>query len=232
VRRFFGNVDPIGKQLRRVNPGSATPLPWLQIVGVVGDIRHNSLQAPPSAEVYVPYLQNASRDMAVVVRAASDPKALIPSINQQVFSVDKEQPLYNVRTMEQVMADSVVINRFLVYLLGVFSAVALVLATIGIYGVISYSVTQRTHEIGIRMALGAQPPDITKMIVKQGMRLAMLGIGIGLVVAIILMQLLSGLLFGVGAADPITFLATALLLGLVAFGASYFPARRATHRFL
>jgi predicted permease len=227
VRRYFGGEDPVGKRLRRVNPGGP-PLPWLEVVGVVGDIRHAGLQAPPNPEVYVPFLQNPARDMAVVVRSASDPKGLVLPINQQFLSVDKEQPPFNVRTMEEVTAESLVINRILMYLLGVFSVIALVLAAIGIYSVISYSVTQRTHEIGILMALGAQPPYITKLIVGQGIRMALLGIGIGIVAAFILARLLSGLLFGVGSADPITFTATVLLLGLVALVASYFPARRAT----
>jgi putative ABC transport system permease protein len=227
VRRHFGGEDPVGKRLRRANPGGQ-PLPWLEVVGVVGDIRHTGLQAPPAPEVYVPFMQNPARDMAVVVRAPSDPKGLALPVNQQVLGVDKEQPLFNVRTMEEVAAESIVISRFMMYLLGVFSAIALVLAAIGIYSVISYSVTQRTHEIGIRMALGAQPPHIQKMIVRQGMRMALLGIGIGIVAALILARLLSGLIFGVGSADPITFAATVLLLGLVALGASYFPARRAT----
>jgi predicted permease len=227
VRRHFGGEDPVGKQLRRLNPGGP-PLPWMEVVGVVGDIKHMGLQAPPSAEVYVPYLQNPARDMVVVARTAADPKALALPISQQVVGLDREQSVFNLRTMEEVAAESVFVNRFLMYLLSIFSVIALVLAAVGIYGVISYSVTQRTHEIGIRMALGAQPPDIRKMIVGQGMRMALLGIGIGLVLAFAAAQLLRGLLYGVGAADVLTFGGTALLLGIVALVASYFPARRAT----
>ncbi|MFL6211444.1 MAG: ABC transporter permease [Pyrinomonadaceae bacterium] len=227
VRRYFGGQDPVGQRLRRVNP-NGQPLPWLQIVGVVGNIKHTSLQAPPSAEVYVPYLQNPARDLSLVIRSATDPVGLIMPANQQISAIDKDQSINNVMTMNEIMAQSLALNRFSTYLLGIFSVIALVLAAIGIYSVISYSVTQRTHEIGIRMALGARATHINKMIVRQGMRLAGIGIGIGVVVALGLMTLLTSLLYGVGAADPITFGGTILVLGLVAFLASYFPARRAT----
>jgi predicted permease len=227
VRRYFGGEDPVGKRLRRASP-NGEPLPWLEIVGVVGNIKHNSLQAQPSAEVYVPYLQNPSRDLSVVLRSATDPQGIITAATQQISGVDKEQALKNVLTMNEIMTRSLALNRFTTYLLGIFSVIALVLAAIGIYGVISYSVTQRTHEIGIRMALGARRAHINKMIVRQVMRLAAIGIGIGVVAALGLMTLLTGLLYGVGSADPITFGGTILVLGLVAFAAGYFPARRAT----
>jgi putative ABC transport system permease protein len=227
VRRYFGGGEALGKRLRRINP-DGEPLPWLQIVGVVGDIRHSSLQMPPSPEFYVPYAQNPSRDLSVIVRSASDPTALAPSVTRAVFDLDKEQSLQNVRTMEQVMADSLALSRFSMYLLGIFSVIAVALAAVGIYSVISYSVTQRTHEIGICMALGAQSPYIMKLIVGQGMRLALVGIGIGLAASVGLMGLLGGLLYGVGATDPVTLGATALLLGLVALVACLLPARRAT----
>jgi predicted permease len=227
VRRFFGGEDPVGKRLRRVSP-NGEPLPWLEIVGVVGNIKHSSLQAPPGAEVYVPYLQNPSRDLSVVLRSATDPQGLVMAVSQQISGIDKDQSLNNVLTMDELMSRSLALNRFSTYLLGVFSVIALVLAAIGIYSVISYSVTQRTHEIGIRMALGARAKHINKMIVRQGMRLALIGIGIGIAAALGLMTLLTGLLYGVGSADPITFGGTILVLGLVAFAASYFPARRAT----
>jgi putative ABC transport system permease protein len=228
ANRYWPDQDPIGKRVRRVVPGAKEPLPWLQIVGVVKAIRHISLQDKPKPELYVPYQQNASRDMTLVLRTASDPLQLVSAVRNEVGSVDKDQPLFNINTMEQVVNESMVLNRFSMYLLAVFSIIALVLAAVGIYGVMSYSVTQRRHEIGVRIALGAQRTDVIKMIVKQGMGLALLGVGIGLLAALGLMRLIASLLYGVSANDLLTFGATALLLSLVALMASYFPALRAT----
>jgi predicted permease len=228
AKRYWPNQDPLGKRVRRVVPGSAGSLPWLQVVGVVRDFRHISLQARPSAELYVPYFQNASPDMVLVARTSGDPLGLVAAARSQVSNVDRDQPLFNLRTMEQVVDESVVLSRFSMYMLAVFSMVALVLAAVGIYGVMSYSVSQRQHEIGIRIALGAKDPAVIKMIVKEGMMLALIGIGIGLLGAFGMMRLMASLLYGVGASDLLTFGGTAVLLSLVALVASYFPALRAT----
>lgn len=228
AKRYWPNDDPLGKRVRRKVPGAANPLPWLQVVGVVRDIRHTSLQAGPSPELYVPYQQETSRDMVLVVRTSSDTLGLVPAVRSQVSNVDKDQPLFNIKTMDQVVEESMNLSRFSMYLLSAFSIVALILAAVGIYSVMSYSVIQRQNEIGIRIALGAQDPDVIKMIVKQGMVLALIGVGIGLMAAFGMMRLIASLLYGVGASDLLTFGGTALLLSSVALVASYFPAVRAT----
>jgi putative ABC transport system permease protein len=225
--RYFPNEDPLGKRIRRI-AGPGQDLPWLEIVGIVGDVRHSSVDAKPSPEVYVPLLQNSSRDMTLVVRSQVDPQYLASTVRQQVLRTDKDQPTFNVKTMEQVVGESMFINRFSMYLLGVFAAVALVLAAVGIYGVMSYSVSQRTREIGIRVALGAKPLDVIKMVIKRGMLLALIGIGIGLFVAYMVGRFVASLLYGVSEKDIVTFTVSAVVLMLVAFISSYIPARRAT----
>jgi putative ABC transport system permease protein len=166
--------------------------------------------------------------MSLVVRTASDPASLTAAIRQEVWAVDRDQPIAKVETMERLVANSVARTRFNTLLLAVFAVVALLLSAVGVYGVISYSVTQRTHEIGVRMALGAQRRDILKLVVGQGMMLALAGVVIGLAAAFALTRLMSSLLFGVRATDPMTFTVVSLLLALVAFIATYVPARRAT----
>jgi putative ABC transport system permease protein len=228
ARRYFPDEDPVGKRLRRTVGQGQKPLPWLEIVGVVGDIRHSSVDSGPNPEVYVPLLQNPSRDMSVVMRTASDPRNLIESARGQILSVDKDQPVFNIKAMEQVVDESVFISRFSMYLIGLFAALALILAAVGIYSVMSYTITQRTHEIGIRMALGAQPRNILLMVLKQGMLLTLLGVFVGLLVAVAVMRYLSSLLYGVSENDLTTFGLMALLLVLVALFSTYFPARQAT----
>jgi putative ABC transport system permease protein len=166
--------------------------------------------------------------LTLVVRGSTDPLRLMPAVRSEILSLDKELPVYNVMTMNQVITNSVFLTRFSMYLLALFGVVALVMAAVGIYSVMSYSVTQRQHEIGIRMALGAVPRDVVKLIVRQGMSLALIGVGVGLLAAFVVMRLLSSLLYGVSSTDLLTFGATALILVTVGFVASYFPARRAT----
>jgi predicted permease len=224
--RFFPNQDPIGKRIRRI-AGPGQELPWLEVVGIVGDIRHLSANVKPVPEVYVPLLQNAERDMTLVIRSRSDPQYLALAMREQVLNADKDQPVFNVRPMEEVVAESMFMNRFSMYLLGVFAAVALVLAAVGIYGVMSYNISQRTREIGIRAALGAEPFDILKLTIKRGMFLAVMGIGIGLVIAYLGGRFLASLLYGVSEKDAVTFALSTALLMFVAFASSYIPARRA-----
>jgi putative ABC transport system permease protein len=226
AERYFPGEDALGKRLivdsEKYPEGN-------EIVGIVGDVRHKTLDAEGGAEFYRSYLQFPERSMALVVRtAAADPTAIASSIRSAVRQVDKDQPISNVQTMDQLLADSVARRRFNMLLLGIFAGVALVLAAIGIFGVMNYSVTQRTHEIGIRMALGAQPGDVLKMVVGQGMVLALIGVVLGLGAAFVMTRVMSNLLFGVSATDPVTFTGVSLLLSVIAFLACYIPARRAT----
>jgi putative ABC transport system permease protein len=229
ARRYFGDEDPIGK---RVNLGSTQNPNWFTIVGVVRDTRHESLGAEPYSQMYTINTQAPVRSMALVVRTTGDPAKMIPTIRSTITAMDSTLALNNARTMAQVMATSLARPRFNMLLMSLFAVVALLLAAVGIYGVMSYSVTQRTHEIGVRMALGASSSEVVKMVVRQGMVLTLVGVGIGLAgayaVTALIRSLLSGLLFQVGTHDPLTFAGIAVLLGLVALLACLIPARRAT----
>jgi putative ABC transport system permease protein len=178
--------------------------------------------------MYVPFSQNPWREMTFVVRTHSDPKSLSSAAREQIYGIDKDQPVYNIKNMEEIVAGSAYLNRFSMSLLGIFAAVALILASIGIYSLIAYSVTQRTHEIGIRMALGARPRDVLILFVKQGMVLALIGIVIGALGAFGATRFLSSLLFGVSTSDITTFAVSAFVLALVVLAASSVPARKAT----
>jgi putative ABC transport system permease protein len=225
VRKYFPGEDPLGKRIL-VNMGSQ-PTPT-EIIGVVGDARYDKLDGELRPMVYWTPPQLTYSSMALVVRADGDPAALGPAAMREIQAVDKEQPVSDVRTMESWVADSTARTRFGTLLLGAFACAALVLAAVGIYGVISYSVAQRRNEIGIRMALGAQTRDVLRLVVGQGMRLVLAGVGVGLLGAFALTRLMSGLLYGVAATDPPTFAANALLLAAVSLLACYVPARRAT----
>ncbi|HEV2488227.1 MAG TPA: ABC transporter permease [Candidatus Acidoferrales bacterium] len=229
ARQYWPNNDPIGKRFMfgHFNPSSKNPPKWITVVGVVGDTKLYGLANPSRLEVYVPYRQSASSDMDLLVKSAVDPAALTSTIRGVVASIDKDQPIFAIVTMNQLLSDSVATRRITLVLLGAFSALALVLAAIGIYGVISYSVAQRTHEFGIRMALGAQHRDVLRMVLGQGGRIAFSGIAIGLGAALALTRLMSSLLFSVSAFDPLTFVGVAILLVIVALLACYIPARRA-----
>ena len=225
ARRYWPGQEPVGKRIK-VGLKSAD-LPWLTVVGVVGDVRHFSLDREPRPEVYRPYLVNPLTGPIVVVRAKANPQALIPLVREQMRALDPSASISDFSTMEELVSRSVSERRFSMLLLAVFAVVALILAAVGIYGVMAYSVTQRTHEIGIRMALGAQRGHVLKLIVRQGMSLTMIGVGVGVIAAMGLTQLTSKLLFGVRATDPATYLGMSLLLTLVALFACYLPARRA-----
>ena len=223
ARRYFADGNPLGKHL---TVGRA-PQPF-EIVGVVGDVQNAGLDATPGPHAYTPYRQRPWSAISLVVRSNAEPLALTADVRAQVLSVDKDQPVTAVQTMEQILADNVSQPRLTMLLLGIFAAVAMLLAAVGIYGVMSYSVTQRTHEIGIRMALGASRGDVLRLVVGQGMALALAGVVIGLGAALALTRLMAGLLFGVGTTDPLTFTVTPLVLAGVALVASFVPARRAT----
>jgi len=225
ARRYWPNEEAIGKRLGLDDPAKQV---WREIVGIVGNVKHQSLDAEVKPEVYFPYQQYPKNFMSLVARTSSDPANLIPAIRNQVLSIDKDQPVFDIKTMDQRLAKSVAPSRFVMLLLGIFSAVALILAAVGIYGVMAYLVTQRTHEIGIRMALGAQNRDVLKMVVGQGMALVLVGVVIGLIASFALTRLMRTLLFGVTPTDALTFAAVSLGLIAVALLACYIPARRAT----
>jgi putative ABC transport system permease protein len=228
--KYFPNENPLGKRLQL----GATPdkdVPTMEIVGVIGDVRPG-LGVDPQTEMYLPYRQAdlilPVFQLSVVLRTAADPQLQTAALRSALGEIDPNQPLVRVRTMEENMAATVAQPRFRTWLIGIFAAVALVLAAVGVYGVMSYTVTQRTNEIGIRVTLGAQPEDVFKAIVGEGLRLALAGVAIGNVAALALTRLLQSFLFGISAYDPITFLGVAMLLTMVAAAASFFPARRAT----
>jgi putative ABC transport system permease protein len=199
-----------------------------EIVGVVGDTKTGSLTGEGGMQIYVPHAQDSQWNfMGLVIRTAGDPAAFATTLRREVQALDKSQPIYNVRTMDDVVMNSIGTRRVSMQLFTVFACAALLLAALGIYGVMAYSVTQRTQEIGIRVALGAQKGDLLAMVVRQGMMLALIGIGVGLVGAFGLTRVIASLLFGVNATDPLTFAAISLLLAAVALLACYLPARRA-----
>jgi len=201
---------------------------WETIVGVVRNEKQDSLSAEPQPEAYKSQLQEAQSSMALVVRTAVDPKTLVGAAREEIRRLDKDLPLYDVKTMNDLVYESLARARFTTILLAIFAALALTLASVGIYGVMSYSVSQRTQEIGIRVALGAQRRDIFKQVVGQAMRLAGFGVAVGLVSAFVLTRLMATLLYRVSTTDPLVFGMIALLLSGVSFFASYLPARRAT----
>jgi predicted permease len=224
AQRCFPNSDAVGKHFMF---GHSSKGDWITIVGVVGDTKLYGLANPARLEVYVPLRQHANSTMDLILKSKIDPAALTSAIRGVVASVDKDQPIFAIVTMNQLLNDSVSTQRTTLALLGLFSGLALTLAAVGVYGVMAYSVTQRTHEIGVRMALGAPPKDISRMVLKQGLRIALVGVAIGLAASIGLTRLMSRLLFSVGANDPATFAGVAILLMLVALVACYIPARRA-----
>ncbi|MCI0486765.1 MAG: ABC transporter permease [Blastocatellia bacterium] len=226
AQRYWPGEDPIGKRLKETDAGD----PWLSVVGVVRDVKYRRLPQNPNADpdVYYPLLQAPNRDLHLAVRTEADPAGLTAAIRRELQKLDSDLPVYSVTTMAQQVAGQTTQARFSTWLLGIFGGLALVLATVGIYSVMAYAVEQRTHEIGIRLALGARVGDVLKLVIGQGMRLALLGVALGLGAALALTQLMKRLLFGVAAADPLTFGLIALLLILVALAACHVPARRAT----
>jgi predicted permease len=225
ARQYFPNEDPIGK---RINPG-ADPPDWWEIVGVVGDIKYYGLEAETPPAFYRPMAQRTWWGAFLIVKTEMvNPLNLIAAVRNEMRALDRELPATQINTLEQRFSKSVAQPRFRTTLITIFAALALILASIGIYGVISYSVTQRTHEFGIRIALGARSGDLLKLVVRQGMKLAAIGLGLGLLGALALTRLMTKLLFGVSATDPATFALIAFLLTLVVLPACYIPARRAT----
>ena len=244
AKRYWPDEDPIGHRIKWGNREFGSP--WMTVVGVVGDVRNRGLDTPPKPTVYVPHLQlgepvktpvgvtlrdimsEDARSIDLVVRSSNGEAAgLSGAVRAAVWAVDPNQPVTRMKTMEQVLSDTMLTQRFSTWLLTIFAGMALALAAAGIYGVISYSVSQRTHEIGIRMALGAQHRDVLRLVVGQGMLPPLVGLGIGIAGALALTRFMSSLLFNVSVTDPVTFVVIGCLLLMVAAAASYLPARRA-----
>ena len=233
ARRYWADEDPLGKRLQPHFPRAKVPWrpestnTWLTIVGVVGDVAEDGLNDERPTEIYVPYMQNPSSLMNLLVRTTSDPLQLVPGVRNEVRRVGHDQPVSNIKTMESVFSESIAAPRVITSLVATFAAIALALAAIGVYSVISYSVAQRTHEVGIRIALGAQQQHVIGMILGQGLKLVLLGLAIGLTAAFAVTRVISSMLFGVTATDPLIFVMVSLLMVVIAIVASYFPARRA-----
>jgi putative ABC transport system permease protein len=227
ARRFWPDEDPVGKRISATgsNPEQG---PWQTIVGVVGNVRHLGLDIEPRPEVYFHMNTSPFFSPIFAIRTTGDPKNLVAAVRAEVRAIDPNLAAAGINTMEQLVAGSLVLRRFSLVLFGVFAAIALLLAAVGIYGVMSYAVTERTHEIGVRLALGAQPRAVLRLVVREGATLALIGVGLGLAGAFALTRVMEGLLYGVSATDPITFTAIPIILIGVALGACAVPARRAT----
>ena len=235
ARTFWPNQDPVGQQIRLGGTGPGPDTLPRTVVGVVADVRHKGLDAETKTQMYLPHTQFPSTDsnfainrMSLVVRARTDPLMLAPAVRREIRALDPEIPVSRVRSMEQVLSASASVRELNVMLLSVFAAVALTLAALGIYGVMAYTVTQRTKEIGVRMALGASAVEVQRLVLRQGLLLAGLGVLLGALGAVALGRVLTSLLFGVSATDPTIYAAVTAVLAAVALLATYVPARRAT----
>jgi putative ABC transport system permease protein len=230
AKKYFPDQDPVGRRIQTGDPDPRSP--WETIVGVVGDVKYSGLDAQPAPTLYVPYNENGwimwSRDMYLVVRTPLEPAAIVPALRAQLESINRDIPLASVQTMDHLIEDSVVQEKFRTWLVGIFAGLALLLAAIGIYAVISYSVVQRTREIGVRMALGADRIAVLSMVLGQGMKLATAGLSIGVVAAFAITRVLRSLLYSTSTTDPLSYLATSAVLMAVVVLACYVPARRAT----
>ena len=224
VRHAFAGRDPVGHEISM----DGAKGPWREVVGVIADTRNYTLERESWPEIYIPYEQDPTLVMFFVLRSKGDPISLVDGLRRSIASVDPNEPVERIETMDDVVEKLVAPSRFKLELLGSFAVLALLLGAIGLYGVISYGVSERTHEIGVRMALGAERVNVLKLVMGQGFRLTLTGIGIGIVGALAMTRYLSSLLYGVKSTDPLTFVAVSLLLAAVALLASYLPARRAT----
>ncbi|HWN99502.1 MAG TPA: ABC transporter permease [Blastocatellia bacterium] len=225
ARRFWPDENPVGKKIKL---GFVAESKVREIVGIVGDARHDGLDSDPRTEVFLPHLQEPYGSMTYIVRTTAEPSMVLQAIKNEVWAVNKNLPFSSIATIDDLVSRSLGERRFNLVLLGAFAAIALALASIGIYGLMSFSTSRRTHEIGLRMALGAQSRDIIEQILKEGMILTISGLALGLIASIGLTRLLSSLLFGVSATDPLTFIAISIVLAGVALVACFVPARRAT----
>jgi len=227
ARTYWPNENPIGKRIKR--GGAQSTAPWMTVVGVVRHVRYRTLESPSRVQLYWPEVQNPSPDLSIVIRTATEPHALASAVERQILAIDPDQPAYMVRTMDELMSNSMARRRLSTWLLSAFAGIAMLLAAAGVYGVISHSVAQRTRELGIRMALGASRGQILRMVIQHSLGLVVIGVAIGLAGSLFLTRLMTGMLFNVRATDPFTFAAVALILACVGLIAGYLPARRATH---
>jgi putative ABC transport system permease protein len=225
ARRFWPGENPIGK---RLTPSFHSKEGAREIVGVVGDVKARGLDSDASTMMYLPYKQAPRPFMSFVVRTSSNPESLVQPVSRAIYSIDKEQALTDVQTMDQVLMQSLSDRRFNMTLLLTFAGVALVLAAVGVYGVMNYTVTLRRRELGIRMALGAKASDVLRLVLRQGLTLTLIGVGAGLISAYALTRLMASLLYGVTATDYLTFASVSAVLIVVGLVASFVPARRAT----
>jgi putative ABC transport system permease protein len=225
ARRLWPGEDPIGKRLKQGFPEDKTS--WREVVGVVGDVKQNGIDKEPPLQCYMPLPQEPMRSLVAVARTTGDPLAMASKIEERIHSIDRDLPVFSVRSMDQLLDESISQQQLAMALLAGFALLALLLAAMGIYGVMSYAVTTRTHEIGVRMAMGARPTDVLRLVVGQGMTLALIGVAIGLSAALAMTRVMASLLFGVSSTDPLTFVVISLLLIAVAALACYLPARRA-----
>jgi putative ABC transport system permease protein len=231
VRRYWPNQDPLGKRITFGPPAGAADTSsreWIDVVGVVGHTKHEGLDAEARLQVYLPYRQSPIPFMTIAARTAGDPADYANQMRRAVQSIDPDQPIANLRTMDELIGQSVGQRRLSMLLLSLFSGIALVLASVGIYGLMSYSVAQRSRELGVRIALGAARSDVLRLVLRQGMSLALMGIVIGVGAAFGLTRLIESQLYGVRATDPSTFVGVAVLLGITALAANLVPALRAT----
>ncbi|MBA3258132.1 MAG: FtsX-like permease family protein [Gemmatimonadales bacterium] len=225
ARRFWRGENPLGKRFKY--GGEESDAPWRTIVGVVGDMRRTGYDAPVRHETFFPPAMEPGPRMTLVVRTAGDPLSLAGAVRAEVRGIDAEQPVYEIQSMDQLLSTMVAQRRFSMTLLGSLAGLALLLGLVGVYGVTSYLVTQRTREVGLRLALGAEPGQLVRMVVRQGMSVAAVGIGIGLLGALAVARLMAGLLSGVGPTDIATLVTVTALLALATLLANYVPARRA-----
>jgi len=231
ARQYWHGEDPLGRRFKVGGPEDADT-PWVTVVGVVADVRQNDVDAPAKSELYMPYHQGAYLESfapkTLAIRTAGDPSAVMASVRRQIAAVDKDVPLSDVRTMDEIVGKAMSGRRVGTMLVGAFAALALLLASVGIYGLLSHRVQQMMPEIGVRLALGASPRDVFGLIVWRGMRLMLVGTAAGLALSLAVTRFLQSILFGVSAGDPFTFLAAPLVLAIVALGACVLPARRAS----
>jgi putative ABC transport system permease protein len=227
AKQFFRERNPLGQFIFIGNSGPEKGQIWREVVGVVGDIKDEGLESGGSLALYEPYTQKTWSEMTVFLRTDGDPSQMAGAVRSEVAALDKDQPVAAIATGEQLMASAVVQPQLRTMLLAIFAGVALVLAGFGVYGVMSNTVAQRTHEIGVRMALGAQQSSMLRLVVGNGLRLTLIGVAFGMGGALMLTRLMKGFLFHVTPTDPETFAAVAFFLVLVAFLSSYIPARRA-----
>jgi ABC-type lipoprotein release transport system permease subunit len=227
ARQLWPGTDPVGKRIRTGGFDARPDTPWMTVVGVVGRIKQDSLDTESRMALYRAQTQFPSRAMNVVLRTEGDPEALAAAVRREIGALDPDLPIYNLRTMSSRVSESLAPRRFSTMMLALFAALALGLAATGTYGVIAYLVTQGTREIGIRMALGASPRGIRRLVVRQGMLVAAIGLAAGIAGALVLTRFMQGLLFGIDPLDPVTFVSIPVILAGVAGVASYLPARRA-----